>query len=126
MRSFGSTVYVYDPYNRSKEYNIFSVKAFAESSKDYIVCCNVLNVIYEDDVLESILTDIQRLSDSLTEVYFQIYEGDKSGIGGETTKGWQRNEKARAYVKYIEKHFDILKIANGIIKCTRKPMTIKG
>lgn len=40
-------------------------------------------------------------------IYISVYEGDRTGIGRETTKGWQRNQKACTYEDAIRKYFDI-------------------
>ena len=119
MKNKNSFVYVYDKYNRSKDYNATTKGICSKRPPDYIVCSNVLNVIYEDEIIEEILEDIYLYAENAI-VLFAIYEGDKSGIGKETTKGYQRNQKIKEYLKYIEEYFEVIKIKKGIIECRRK------
>lgn len=103
-KTYGCHLYVYDPFNRSADYNKRSIEAF-KKSPDYITCANVLNVIKEDEIVESVVANIRRLARKGTIVAFSIYEGDGSGVGKRTINGWQRNEKAMAYYPLILKYF---------------------
>ena len=92
---------VFDPYNRTKEHNTEVLKG----TYDYITCCNVLNVIYEDTVILDVLENIKQLHKGEKEIYVQVYEGNKTGVGKKTTKGYQRNQKAAEYLRYILETF---------------------
>lgn len=98
MRERGVMVTVYDPYNRSDEHN----RAAREIVPDYVVCSNVLNVIAEDDVVRHILEDIATYN---VPVVITVYEGDGTGIGKETKKGFQRNAKTQTYVPIVSEVF---------------------
>lgn len=98
MRERGVMVTVYDPYNRSDEHN----RAAREIVPDYVVCSNVLNVIAEDDVVRHILEDIATYN---VPVIITVYEGDGTGIGKETKKGFQRNAKTQTYVPIVSEVF---------------------
>lgn len=88
--------YGYDPYNQPKEINEETLKHRA----DVVVCCNVLNVIDDD---ETVINIVHRLFNLGKEVIVQIYEGDKSGIGRQTGKDtYQRNENTEMYRNLIE------------------------
>lgn len=95
VESFGATYYGYDKYNRTDEENQIALAC----DPDLIVCANVLNVIKEDEVIEEIMEEITHYG---CDVVFSVYEGDKSGEGKETVKGYQRNEKATNYFKFFE------------------------
>lgn len=123
MESKGHKLFVYDPYNRSNEHNeeVISL-VLSYGGADIIVCANVLNVIYEDEVVYYILNDMKKYMHNETIIYIQIYEGDKTGVGRETIKGYQRNLMAGLYYDFINevyKDFEITKLGN-IFKIVRK------
>lgn len=89
----------YDPYNRTDEENNESMLYITRNGKaDIVICSNVLNVIAENDIIQSIANTLPMFGNK---VLVTIYEGDKSGIGKVTKKGYQRNEKAIEYTKYF-------------------------
>lgn len=118
MKAKGVTVLVYDKYNRTESSNEQVLSYVAKNQPNYVVCSNVLNVIFEDEIIDEILQNIQ--SYNAEKVIFAIYEGNRSGIGGETSKGYQRNQKTKEYIPMIEKYFVVLKKKNGMIECGRK------
>ena len=67
-----------------------------EYSYDTIICANVLNVL-EDDILEEVISQLCYLLAQSKKLVVQIYEGNRSGEGKPTSKGYQRNEKVKAY-----------------------------
>ena len=116
MKKLGNTVLVYDPYNRTKKHND-TVKQYISANKlDYIVCSNVLNVIKEDAVIYELLSDIKNIGINTVKV-FTVYEGNKSGIGCKTKKGYQRNLKYTCYLPMLSSYFKIIEIKSGIIVC---------
>ena len=84
----------YDPYNRSMSENAETLKYLAFNKADLVICSNVLNVINDDEVMNSL---IKELNDYGKMIKFTIYEGDGSGIPKVTSKGYQRNAKAKTY-----------------------------
>jgi hypothetical protein len=118
MKGKNIEVLVYDKYNRTEEHNREIKEKVKHQNLDYIVCSNVLNVIFEDDIIDSILKEISSYKKAITLI--AIYEGNKSGVGTETTKGYQRNEKVNIYIDKIKKYFNIINIKNGIIECESK------
>jgi hypothetical protein len=101
----GVDSYVYDPFNRSAEHNKSVLDEFSGNPADTVTAANVLNVIKEP---EARLDVIQRAFDNLKpggKAYFDIYEGNKSGVGKETTKGWQNNMKAAEFEDEIRSVF---------------------
>lgn len=105
MAEKGVIVKVYDPFNRSPAHNESVMKYFKAHTPDYIVNSNVLNVIKEDNVVEGIINTIHKLAGPQTTCYFAIYEGNKTGIGKATTKGYQRNEPTKNYMPMVQKKF---------------------
>jgi hypothetical protein len=119
-KTYGAIFVIYDKYNRSDEENRIALEFASTHHLDYIICSNLLNVIFENDVIEFILSDISCYADDDTQIIFAIYEGDKSNIGKETNKGWQRNEKVKNYLPFIEKYFFVERCANSMIYCKKK------
>jgi len=104
LKSRGVVCKVYDPYNRSLEHNT-DVLVYFTNGADVIVCANVLNVIKEDTVITNVLKHIDQLLKSNGTAYIQIYEGDKTGEGKKTSKGFQRNQKTICYLPLITSVF---------------------
>lgn len=113
MKQLGVDVFIYDPYNRTEQENekALSVKP------DYIVCANVLNVIAEDDIIRGILKEIKSYH---VPAYFCMYEGNRTGQGEPTKKGYQRNQRLTEYLPIIKEYFDINSKKGGILECTAK------
>lgn len=104
-RTYDKVLLVYDPYNRDKVHN-GNIRAFFRLYPPMtIVCSNVLNVIKENNVIRDILLDMKSFMCDNTIVYITVYERDKTGIGCETSKGWQRNEKLQVYLRFVETIF---------------------
>lgn len=114
----GCKLVVYDPYWRTQQYNKHSIDVF-KKNPDYITCANVLNVIKENEIVEDVVSKIRRLSRSGTTVIFSIYEGNGTGVGKRTTKGWQRNQKIDSYMPLIRRYFPNAVKKYGIIIATR-------
>lgn len=95
MHKIGTTVSVYDKFNRTEKEN----KAALSNTYDVALCSNVLNVINsKEDRL-----DVIRLAMQHTDrLYVTVYEGDESGVGRETMNDcWQENRKTASYVDEI-------------------------
>ena len=119
----GYSWFGYDPYNRTKEENMENIAHVKERSyaPDIVMLNNVLNVIDNVNSISNILSDIYyNYADNNTDIYITIYEGDKSGIGKVTSKGYQRNEKLSKYTDYICEFFDVVeKVGSNIYKCRK-------
>lgn len=109
----------YDPYNRTKEYNDSTLCWLNNTKPNIIICSNVLNVLENVNLITSVLNDISNYASDDTDVYITIYEGDKSGVGKVTTKGYQRNEKLHNYKEYISTLFNVIDIKGNILKCRK-------
>lgn len=51
-------------------------------------------------------------------VYITVYEGDGSGIGKKTLKGYQLNKKTSEYLEELREVFPDAKMKNGVIRAT--------
>lgn len=111
------TVSVYDKFNRTAEHNAKVLKDAHQDAPNYVVCSNVLNVIMEDEIIMGILSEIRNFK---TKTIIAVYEGNGKGIGKETTKGYQRNQKLAAYIPMVEQYFTIISKKNGILECMPK------
>lgn len=85
---------IFDPFNRSPEENQLALS----TKYDLVVCCNVLNVIDDEQEIKrivKIMTDKGRF-------LCICYEGDKTGIGKQTGKDqYQQNQKTEYYTKHF-------------------------
>ena len=104
---------VYDPFNRSEEHNEAVLKKAKWQGCDTVTISNVLNVIKDK---EHRLELLKLAAQYGCPVYITAYEGDRSGIGKETTKGYQLNRKLKDYESEIKEVFRVVKRTNGFIK----------
>lgn len=106
LASQGCSGYVYDPYNRSSEYNKKSLDAIrANGGADIVLCSNVLNVIDTETGRSLVLKSLKNYVRSTGHVYITVYEGSKSGQGTVTSKGYQLNRKTADYLQEISEVF---------------------
>ena len=109
VESWGIAYYGFDPYNRTEKENELALNC----TPDLITCCNVLNVIDSDKVVESILGEIASFG---CPVIFSVYEGNKSGVGRVSRKDcYQRNCKASFFVPIIKKYFSEVRRKGNVI-----------
>lgn len=100
------TLYVYDPYNRSKEHNREAIREIRKSGgADYAICSNVLNVIKESSVRKEVLENIKRLLKPTGKLYLTVYEGKGDGAEGATKSGYQLNRPTANYLEEIQQVF---------------------
>ena len=118
MEKRGSTVLVYDPYNRAPVHNS-TVMAYVKTNRpDFIICANVLNVI-KGGYMEKAVREISTIATRRTTCLFTVYEGDKSGRGKRTgADQWQRNQRTDTYIPTISKYFKHVDKMYGIIIAT--------
>ena len=112
-QEYECTNLVYDPFNRSEDHN----KAVLDKAKwegcDTVTISNVLNVIKDKDHRFNLL---KLASQYGCPVYIAVYEGDRSGVGKETTRGYQLNRKLKDYESEIREVFRVVNRKNGYIK----------
>lgn len=79
----------YDPYNRPDE-------TVLHKHFDFVLCSNVLNVIAESEVRQSVLEQMKELGDT---VLISVYEGDRSGKARQTKPDcYQLNRNRGDYI----------------------------
>ena len=110
---------IYDPFNRSLQHNIDAISKIKYGQCYSATCNNVLNVIKEDINKERVIQQCENVIRDDGWVYIQIYEGDRSGVGKETSKGWQENRKTRDYITLIEKYLRVYKVTGNLIVCSK-------
>jgi hypothetical protein len=93
----------YDPYHRSPSANHDAIATLVQGDADVVLCANVLNVINNAgaraQVIRSACSGLRKMAQV---ALFQTYEGDRSGTGRITSKGWQENRKVSTYVEEIK------------------------
>jgi hypothetical protein len=72
---------------------------------DTATISNVLNVIAEPAARDQVIRQAADAIKADGEAYFSVYDGDRSGKGKETPRGYQLNRKLGDYIDEIEKHF---------------------
>jgi hypothetical protein len=107
----------FDPFNRSVESNRMAVERLLSGERFATATIpNVLNVIAETSARDNVILQAARAIEPEGVAYFQIYEGDGSGSGRKTSKGFQNNKKTADYVEEIRQHFtDVRKTGNIIV-----------
>lgn len=104
-----------DPYNRTKLQNR---EARAKVRKaDTVTISNVLNVIKEKKYRRELLETAKRLVKTTGKVYVTVYEGNKTGQGEATSKGWQENRATVDYVAELKKVFPDVKRVGKLLVC---------
>jgi len=97
---------ILDPYNRSREWNHGAQQQFDMlknvGHEASATLCNVLNVVKGKANRVGILKIIWGKLPKGGKLFVSIYEGNSSGVGKVTSKGWQENRKAATYLKEIE------------------------
>ncbi|MGB0717154.1 MAG: hypothetical protein ACPGXK_14845, partial [Phycisphaerae bacterium] len=105
---------VYDPYNRDQKQNGQALSV-ASKGVQTATLANVLNVI--DDPKDQIKT-LQIAKKALGKdgvLYIDVHEGDGSGKGKATSRGYQQNKKLADYLPLVQKVFPQAEVSGGII-----------
>ncbi len=122
LKSINISNLIIDPYNRSKDWNEHLLNYISKvGGTDTATVLNVLNVIRERECRINLIQQAYSLIKENGTCYFQIYEGNGSGIGRETMPNcWQNNFKTNFYIQEIETCFEIEKIKGNIIVAKKK------
>ena len=111
----GVTSHVYDPFNRDDEHNAKVASIISDGKSDTATVNNVLNVIKEPDLREHVIRQAANAIKDDGSAYFIVHEGDRSGGGKVTSKGWQENRPTASYIDEIAKHFGDVKRKGKLI-----------
>lgn len=116
----GTRNLVFDPYNRGEETNRATLDyLMAGNRADTATNANVLNVIAEAPARANVILEMAKAIKPDGRAYFMVYEGDGSGVGRETSAGYQNNRKTADYVPEIEQFFDRIERRGKLITATR-------
>lgn len=103
----GTQNLVFDPYNRGEVTNRATLDFLRDGSRaDTATNANVLNVIAEAPARANVILEMAKAIKPDGKAYFMVYEGDGSGVGRETSAGWQNNRKTADYMDEIKRYFD--------------------
>lgn len=106
---------IYDPYNRTDAHNKEAIEKIRDGQSDTATVNNVLNVIAEKEARAQVIQNAANAIKQDGIAYFLTYEGDQSGVGRETTKGWQENRKTADYIGEVSQYFRDVSTSNGMI-----------
>lgn len=112
LKRFNIQNLIFDPYNRSESHNITVIGSVSIEPADSATLSNVLCVIKERGKR---IEALQRAKRWAKVTFISVYEGDKSGIGKATTKGWQENRRLADYIPEVQEVFKNVEIRNGVI-----------
>ena len=113
---------VYDPDHKSAEHNAKAISfVIGIGGSHSVTLSNVLNVIPSWRDRDAVLYYSKFLARKSAPIYIGVYEGDKSGVGKMTYKGWQANLEIGEYEKAIANRFEIISIEDGVITAIKSP-----
>lgn len=110
MKELGVENVVFDPANRGFEYNMRSLKRIEElGGADTVTVNNVLNVLKGADIILSVIQQAAECVKPDGQVIFQIYTGNKLGVGGRPASKpdqYQQHKTTDKYVPLIYRYFN--------------------
>jgi len=104
LQGLGVKNLIFDPFNRSKEYNLTTLRALHGLGADTVTLANVLNVIKDYEDRHEALFIAKTYVKPGGSVYISCYRG-KGNTPGPTSKGWQENRPLLTYLDEVEKVF---------------------
>lgn len=116
LKSQGVNNLIWDPFNRASGHNSPIAASIINGGKaDTSTVSNVLNVIREPaSRAQTIFNAAYSIKPSGTS-YFTIYEGNGTGKGAVSSKGWQENRKTADYLDEVRNFFNDVSVKNGVI-----------
>lgn len=120
LAKFGITNFIYEP-SRGREHNMQVFKKLKEINlADSATIANVLNVIKEPKIRKNVLLMAKRWVKPKGKIFIQVYEGNGSGIEGQTTSNsYQLNRKSKDYFEEIKQVFPNVVLKNKIFYATK-------
>ena len=111
---------IWDPYNRSEDHNAKIADYVSEELVDTVTLSNVLCVIAERRVQDSVLQMAYDVLKPFGSVYITVYEGDKSSEGRQTGPDqWQENRKLADYLDQVKSVFGEAEMRWGMIRAVK-------
>jgi hypothetical protein len=115
LKKKGVTNVIFDPFNRSQEHNEAAAAKIKDGQADTATVSNVLNVIKEPENRSRVIEQAANAVGDTGTAYITVYEGDRSGKGKETSKGFQLNRKLSGYTYEVKRHFKNVTTSKGMI-----------
>jgi len=121
----GVANFIFDPFNRSKEFNDLSVANIQDGQADTVTVSNTLNVIKEGYIRQVVISQAANALKEDGTAYFLIYAGDGSGVGrvsktvGGEAKSWQENRRAGDYISEIEQQFACVTVRGNLVSASK-------
>ena len=113
---------IYDPDHKSAVHNAKAINLVINMGGSHsVTLSNVLNVIPSWKDRDAVLYYCKFLARSGSPLYVGVCEGDKSGVGKMTSKGWQANLQLSEYEKAISNRFEIVEVKDDIITALKYP-----
>jgi len=112
---------IFDPYNRSAAHNAAAAAKICGGRADTATVANVLNVIREPSARAFVLAQAFDAVRPGGTAFMLIYEGNRSGQGTQTSKGWQENRKADSYLPEIARVFPHVERRGSLIISRKGP-----
>lgn len=123
LHARGVHSFVYDPFNRDEAHNDKVWAYFISQGRaDTATLSNVLNVIQRKFDRLSCLGVAARAIGHEGTCYITVYEGDRSGKGRKTTRGYQLNRPTKRYVSEIGNIFRDVEVVKGGLIIVRDPL----
>jgi hypothetical protein len=112
-----ATLFVYDPFNRTKEHN----EEVLKNKFDFVLCSNVLNVIREKSVRNDIIHECCKFDVPVFVSIYKAYQTEKyiEEEGQMTKDGWQVCKPLAYYQEEIEALGYTTKKYVGYLKVTK-------
>ena len=118
LKARGVRNIIFDPFNRAYGHNIWAASVISDGKADTTTVNNVLNVIQEPANRDKVIRQAANAVKPTGTSYFLIYEGNGSGVGRQTSKGWQENRKTKDFITEVRAHYGTVIVKNGIIEAT--------
>ena len=115
---------IYDPFNRTREWNKNAIAKIANGKSDTATVNNVLNVIQEPASRQRVIAQAADAVRQDGKAYFLIYEGDQSGNSRVTKQkdgvalSWQEHRKADSYIPEVQQHFRNVQRSGNLLIAT--------
>lgn len=118
LKEKGITNYIYDTYSRDYGYNQRVLNELKGKCIDTVTVANVLNVVRSEEERKGIIAQAAAMVDDFGICYFQIFEGDRSGIENVTSKRtWQANRKTAEYISELSPFFFSIERKGNVLIC---------
>ena len=107
---YGAINLVFDPFNRSSDYNADTIAKVEElGGADTVTCFNCLNVIKEPEVRDNVILQCAQALKPGGVAYFQFHF-EKGKSAGVYNGNWQNHWVAEQYADEIRAHFMNVKV----------------